>query len=266
MPTGQALSENKKPLTWRDVWKWREVWSGADASRNEWLVYSGITVAPFGHIHEEGWRLRLAGGYGGYKYLGNRSITEEADTQHFTAQTFFTDILAGYLVKWGPLTAKAFAGVAIIGHNISPVDPENIAIGDEMGAKAALEFWLNVGPDAFASLDLGWSTAHDTRSARSRIGYRMSPRFSVGLEAGINIDAQGDCDLGWSDAADCDGQFQFDTANTTLLDFSRGGGFVRYEWDGGEISASAGVAGGIIGSRDSDGADPYVTINYITQW
>jgi Cellulose biosynthesis protein BcsS len=266
LPIVSATAAEKKPLTWRDVWKWREVWTGVDASRDEWLVYSGVTVAPFGHIHEEGWRVRLAGGYGGYKYSGDRSIDATPDIQRFEAKTYYTDVLAGYLARWGPLTAKAFAGVSFIGHNITPFDTENIAVGDEIGAKGVIELWLNIGTNAYASLDLGWSSAHNTRSARSRIGFRVTPTLSIGVEDGINLDAQGDCDLGWSTATECDGQNHIDSGKTGLFDYSRGGVFVRYEWDGGEISASGGVAGGIIGSSERDGPDPYVTINYITQW
>lgn len=266
-PTVSATAGEKKPLTWRDVWKWREVWSGADVSRKEWLVYSGITVAPFGHIHEDGWRLRLAGGYGGYKYSGDRSVTPDVeDIKHFKAQTYFTDVLAGYLIKWGPLTAKAFGGVSLIDHQLSEIDDEAIVDSNEVGAKGVIELWLNISSNAFASLDLAWSTAHDTRSARSRIGYRLWSNFSMGLEAGLNLDAQSNCKMEWGDKDDCKINLNSDGGHRDILDYSRGGAFMRYEWDGGEISASAGVAGGIVGNSDSDGPDPYVTINYITQW
>lgn len=31
---------------------WREVWSGADATRDVWLLYGGVTLAPFSeHIY-----------------------------------------------------------------------------------------------------------------------------------------------------------------------------------------------------------------------
>ncbi len=52
---------------------WREVWAGADVSTKFWLLYSGVTVAPMGHIHSEGIRMRAAGGYGEYRY------TDEVD-------------------------------------------------------------------------------------------------------------------------------------------------------------------------------------------
>lgn len=30
---------------------WREVWTGADATQDSWLIYSGMTLSPFSHIH-----------------------------------------------------------------------------------------------------------------------------------------------------------------------------------------------------------------------
>jgi hypothetical protein len=51
---------------------WREIWSGADVSGHVWLLYSGATVAPYSNIFDDGLRLRVAGGYGGYTYAGER--------------------------------------------------------------------------------------------------------------------------------------------------------------------------------------------------
>ncbi len=48
-----AAADGARP-SWREIWKWRETWSGVDVARDNWLIYSGLTVAPFGHIHEPG--------------------------------------------------------------------------------------------------------------------------------------------------------------------------------------------------------------------
>ncbi len=48
---------------------WREIYSGVDAARDQWLAYSGMTIAPWGRdIYTDGWRFRLGGGYGRYGY------------------------------------------------------------------------------------------------------------------------------------------------------------------------------------------------------
>lgn len=72
---------------------WREVWTGADAASQVWLLYSGATIAPYGHIFSEGLRLRAAGGYGRYSYLGER----RGVPQGFNAETSYGEALVGYL-------------------------------------------------------------------------------------------------------------------------------------------------------------------------
>ena len=71
--------------------------------------------------------------------------------------------------------------------------------------------------------------------------YRLQPDLSLGLEAGFNANA---------------------------LDRSaRAGLFLRYEWEGGESSASAGVTSGDVGGlavgSASDDLSAYGTINVI---
>jgi hypothetical protein len=53
-------------------------------------------------------------------------------------------------------------------------------------------------------------------SARGRLGWRFTPALSAGLEAGAGGNVEGD--------------------------IARLGAFVRYEWAGGELAASGGVA------------------------
>lgn len=188
---------------------WREVWGGADASAHVWLIYTGTTVAPRGDIFSDGLRLRIAGGYGGYSYVGER----RGELVAFTAETAFGEALVGYLKRLGPLTAKAFAGVAAIEHDVRPFDPENPVQGQEVGPKLVAEFWLNIGNAGWSSLDLSWTSAHQTSAARLRTGYRLFGDVSLGLEGGINAN-----DLG---------------------EDARAGLFARYAWHGGEFSRPA---------------------------
>lgn len=196
---------------------WREVWAGADASSNVWLFYSGGTVAPFSHMFDDGLRLRFAGGYGCYTYEGYRREGHKAELASFKGRMSFTDVLVGYLKRFGPLTAKGFVGASAIGHDITPLDPSNPVQGLDYGPKVVLELWLNMGPDAWSSVDLNWTSAHQTYAAQARTGYRVLDEVSVGVEARID-----------GNALDKD---------------ARGGAFVRYEWQGGEISIAGGVAG-----------------------
>lgn len=261
----------------QDPPRWREVWAGADASLNGWLAFTGATVAPFGGIHDPGLRLRVATGYGMYDYEGKRRsisfnaplgrFVEGSRNVEFQAQTGFVDVLAGYLWRLDPLTLKVFAGASGIGHGIVPLDEENLATGLDWGPKAVAEMWLNIGQSMWGSLDLSWTSAHDTRSARTRLGYRATGQLSLGLEARLDIDAQGDCDLLLVVNASCREQYRNRFGPpTSLFDYSRGGAFARYEWEGGEVSASAGVSGAPLGRDEDMDLEPYVTIGWITQF
>ena len=107
--------------------------------------------------------------------------------------------------------------------------------GQEYGPKAVVELWLNMGSDAWGSLDLNWTSAHETYAARLRAGYRVLPTFSAGIEAGLNGNAE--------------------------HDNGRGGLFLRYEWVTGEVSVSSGITGDM-----ADPTNPYVTVNWLTRF
>jgi len=257
-----------------------ETWAGADASDNVWLLYSGATFAPFGDIRRDGLRLRFVGGYGEYTYSGKRPALNPAytgygdepmlltPTRSFRASVQFAEAFIGYQWQFGELTTKAFVGVSSISHDIRPGDtftipadltgpgasPRTISFnrtsGHEIGLSGALEFWLNLGPDAYASLDLAWSDAHLTRSAKTRIGHRIFSNLSGGIEAAFNLNRNGEVRLK-----------NHDLVSDTPLDYARFGGFARYAWDDGEISAGIGFLGDFT-------QDQYVygTLNWVTQF
>lgn len=236
---------------------WREAWIGADATTSSWLVYSGITLSPLSGIHDDGPRLRFATGYGGYRWQGTAKAFD-GSVAHGTGTTFYADALAGYLKRFGPLTAKAFAGVSLSGHTVTElVQPLNIPVapneapidGREIGVKVALEFWLNLGTQGWSSLDLNWTSAHDTYSARFRAAWRAWPTVSLGVEAIVNGDQRHDIT-----------EFMSEPGLEHIE--RRVGAFARYEWFGGEVS----LAGGIASAPDDGGTKPYATLNWITQF
>jgi Cellulose biosynthesis protein BcsS len=226
-----------------------EVWAGADAAEDVWLLYSGATLAPFGDIHQDGLRLRFAGGYGQYRY---QSFDVQSRTlSPFDADVSFADALIGYLWRLDPLILKLFVGASFSDHQIQPFDYNNKVQGPEFGVKAVAELWFNLGETGYASLDVAWSEAHETRSARARLGYRLNPVLSFGPEIGLNIDRQGDYKI-----------YQEDLYyRAEPIDYGRLGLFARYEWYGGELGVSAGLLGDF---REETTA--YGTINWISQF
>lgn len=240
---------------------WGEMFAGADVCKNSWITYSGVTVAPYGHIHADGWRLRAGGGYGRYDYEKLDGPAGAAATRTFDADTYFADLMVGYQSQFGPVTAKIFVGAAAIGHRVTPLDDENIVVGDDFGFKAATELWINLGPIAWASLDVAYTTAHETLTSRARLGYRIVPAVSVGLEAGLNVDEQGECRMNKG----CATLNLDNTEPATYYDYSQIGVFTRYEWQGGEISVSAGAAGAVY-SDSGDDVQLYGTVNWNSQF
>ena len=208
-----------------------EVWSGGDATRNVWSIWAGVNWSPFGKIEDDGFRVRLGGGGGMYRYT---AMIEGARTSIY-GTTAFADVLAGYQMSIGSMTLKVFGGATFDAHALDPRDPSNPVDYTASGAKAVVEAWINLTPAAFAQIDASVATAHEAYWSRLRLGYRVTRRLALGLEAGA-------------------------FGNRTS-DSRRAGVFARYEWLDGEISASGGVSGDIAEPRNA-----YATVNYLKRF
>jgi hypothetical protein len=208
-----------------------EAWVGATATSDAWSAYTGGTYAPWGSLLEQGWRVRAIAGSGQYR-------SGRAPHRYFDSS--FADALVGYQVAWGAATLKAFAGVTADMHE---------AGGSAIGVKVVAEAWINITNDDWASIDLAYGNAHETYSARVRLGHRITPNVSLGIE-GASLGVSG---------------FNIDTAiyddGKANYDGQRAGAFVRYEWKGGEASVSGGLT--------DDAAHPigvYGTICWLTKF
>jgi hypothetical protein len=237
---------------------WREIYGGVDAARDQWLFYSGMTVAPFSRgIYSDGWRLRFGGGYGQYGYdaIGphvncgvavlNDICTEGGrNSRHFNVSHSYAEALFGYYLQLGRLTAKAFAGASMSSEqHLNAFDPSHNNDGTEFGAKGALEFWLNVNDMSWTSLDVSYSSARNETSSRWRTGWRSTPALSIGPELRYDKNVETG-DGAWN---------------------GRAGLFARYAWTGGEIS----LAGGAVWWIDDGAAkDPsaYGSFNVLFQY
>jgi len=233
---------------------WREVWGGVDAASDQWLVYSGMTVAPWSRdIYSDGWRLRIGGGYGQFGY--DRDVANDPgcetppavacsySSKHFEVDHSYAEALIGYHLRLGELTAKAFAGASVSSEQHLKPDPNSTGDGIQYGAKGALELWLNMGDSAWTSLDGSYATARNESCARWRAGWRVEPRLSVGPE--LRYDKNIESGEGeWNGHA---------------------GLFARYEWIGGEVSLAGGAAGRI-DDWGTSALSPYGTVNVLFQY
>ena len=237
---GRAIAEpSQQPTPGPDL----EMWSGGQAFGADWSAYAGATRAPFGNVRADGLRLRAVAGIGA----------------HQRGQIAFADLLAGYHWQLGPLTLKAFAGLAAAEH--APTDPTSFLEGTALGPKAVLETWWTIGDQAWASLDLAFSMPHMQVSdrivslvdrdridyaGRLRLGWRLWPELSVGFEGGAG------------------GPLAPTLQSTWASGIAHAGGFLRFEWAQGEVSVSGGLAAG---GDDREGhSRPYGTVSVLTRF
>jgi len=203
-----------------------ELSAGADGQASSWSTYSGLTAAILGDNRENGYRLRIGGGFGRYRYT--RPFFDEASHRHLWTEFFgeqtWADILVGYQWSFGATTIKAFTGQTEEHHRLSPgpdtpldADSENAIQGRKRGLKVVLETWTRLADWGFFQVDANWSEPFEVFGGRIRLGYFVGRGWSAGLESAAfgNLAHEG----------------------------ARSGIFGRYDWSGGEISISAGVDG-----------------------
>ena len=225
-----------------------EVSGGGEVAGPAWSAYASTTIAlsamgigsPAG-IQEDGWRLRTGAGYWQYsdrpvKWVPGVGATRVALKRNGS----FADMLLGYHRSFGSLTVKAYGGVAYSNETWLRDGVDDGSPGSELAAKFLAETWLNLTPVSFAQLDAGWTSLQNTITARARLGYRITPQLSLGPEGGY-----------WS---------AIDTETNAGVTAWRYGGFVRFEWESGEISLSAGAA------DDAYDTHFYATVNALIRF
>lgn len=175
-------------------------------------------------IHDNGYRLRIGGGFGRYRYTrpdfdpnSRRQLWSE-----FFGEQRWSDVLIGYQWSFGPTTLKAYTGITEEQHRISPgpatvldADDGNIVQGGKRGTKLVLETWTRLAEWGFFQADANWSEPFEAYGGRVRLGYFVGNGWSTGLEVSAF------------------GNFSHDAG--------RAGAFGRYTWQAGEFSFSAGL-------------------------
>jgi hypothetical protein len=220
-----------------------EISGGGEIAGHTWSAYSTtvVTLSALGigvptSICEDGWRLRAGAGYWRYERRQEEWLPNVGPRQVTRKRTgSFADLLLGYQASLGALTLKAYAGGIYERQEWSAEERDLWGANTDLSAKVLVESWYNLTPESFAQLDIGWVSEGNTVTARARLGYRVTPTLSVGPELGY-----------WAAARE---------REPGRDDLQRYGGFVRYEWAGGEASLSAGAM------SDDGGGEFYATVN-----
>lgn len=195
-----------------------EYFTGFEVSDNYASGYVGGGYA-FGKagLYEPGFRLRALGAYGRYDYDGTLLVDGANLPQIFDGEAAYLAALVGYQFRPGRLILKLFAGIEAEDQHIVPHDPNNSVQGEALGFKLQAEAWVDVSERVFLSADAAYGTAFQEYWTLARLGYRASPRLSLGLEGGA---------LGNEE-----------------YDAGRGGGFVRANFRNIEATLSGGFTG-----------------------
>jgi cellulose biosynthesis protein BcsS len=65
-----------------------------------------------------------------------------------------------------------------------PHDPNNSVQGSALGLRLQAESWLDLSARSFLSVDASYGTGFQEYWSLARLGYRLTPRFALGLEGG----------------------------------------------------------------------------------
>ena len=161
-----------------------EIFTGLEASNNAISGYLGGGYAFGKGLYEPGWRLRAVGSIGRYDYQGTLFGSGADLATTFDGEGSYGAALIGYQFRSHALFVKMFAGIEAEDQQITPHDPDNSVQGSAVGLKLQAESWLDVSPTTFLSLDASYGTAFQEYWSLARIGYRVGPRLSLGLEGG----------------------------------------------------------------------------------
>lgn len=217
-----------------------ETWTGGDTTGTNWALYSGITWAPFAPLQQDGFRVRGVVVAGRASYDGLARMGKSIVPQRYVSTTMASQALAGWQLRRGRLTLKAFGGVAMGQKQTTPFDPSDSEPLRRIGGVIAIEGWLDL-PSGYLQLDMSYAQVDRTAGGRLRGGWRIVNDVSIGPEVSAARTQPASI-----------------TVATTRFGY---GGFARYGWDRGEISTSAGV------QHDSTtGASRYLTAQVLTRY
>lgn len=195
-----------------------EYFTGFEVSDNYASAYVGGGYA-FGKagLYGSGFRLRAVGAYGPYHYDGTLLVDGAYRPTRFDGEAAYLAALLGYQFQPGRMILKLFAGIEAEDQHIVPRDPNNSVQGSALGLRLQAESWFDLSERLFLSADAAYGTAFQEYWSLVRLGYRIRPRVSLGIEGGA---------LGNEE-----------------YDAGRGGGFVRVNLRNFETTLSGGFTG-----------------------
>jgi hypothetical protein len=158
---------------------------GVDVASSSQFAWSGVVGSPTGLLHEDGLRLRAAGGFGRYKYE-----TQAVPGGTNEGNVSSGELMIGYRRDFGGVIVTSFVGLHAENQRLSFSDPGNEAQGTAFGAKAAIETFARLHPHWTLATSAAASTVHRSYHARAAISREYPSGFALGVEALVHGDAR----------------------------------------------------------------------------
>jgi len=209
-----ALAGSDAPTT--------EIFAGVEGNDNSTQGYVGAGYAFGNGLYAAGFRLRAVGAFGGYTYQSALGDSAHAD---FDGKDAFGSVLIGYQFGDGSTVFRVFAGIEAENQDITPHDPNNSVQGSAVGLRLQAESWFDISERTFLSVDAAYGTAFQEYWSLARLGYRLTPTLSIGVEGG--------------------------TLGNEEYNAGRGGGFLRFNVLAMEITLSGGFTGNYLDDQPS---------------
>lgn len=156
------------------------LFSGRDIWRNGVFVYGGFLTAP-GGFEQDGLMLKVLLSGGLYRY------TAQGFTDDVIGAEWLAQVLPGWRIKRGNVEGKFFFGLDIEHHKLWPDDPGNRMRGSDIGARFAVELWIEPTPTTMITGDVSLSTIATNSSARLAYGWRVLEDIAGGFYIGPEV-------------------------------------------------------------------------------
>jgi hypothetical protein len=159
--------------------------SGLDVARDSAFGWAGLAAAPFGSLDEDGFRLRILGGGGRYRYRTTATFSGLNDVNVAGGE-----LLAGFRRSFANAAIAIYAGTHVEEQRLAEPDAGNAAAGTAFGIKAVIETYARLDPVWLMNASASASTVHRAYHARVALARELAPVFAIGIEGAVYGDVR----------------------------------------------------------------------------
>jgi hypothetical protein len=156
---------------------------GADLARDSRFTWAGVTGSPHGLLHEDGLRVRLAGGVGRYRYRMG-ALPGGSNEVDVTSG----ELLVGYRLAYGSAAISAYMGAHVENQDLQTPDPGHPTAGTSAGVKGSLEYFTRPAESWFVAASAAASSVNRSYHGRFAAAREHPSGFALGAEASIHGD------------------------------------------------------------------------------